>query len=274
MLTRRVLAVTKQVEELCYECKHHVSYHRTESKEIMLHFAVSKNHNNCVDVLLEIGADVNWVDDSVFTPLMIAAQNGFVDGVQKLIQAGADVNRRSKKNETALIAAAFEGHNKCIDLLLNAGADVNVMTSGRYKHFTALHAAVESKNVKCLELLLKTGADVNKTGREFLEVTALSLASRKGLDEAVKLLIEAGASVNRLTKHGDPPLVEALDFHYYDDSFTDKHLKCVELLLEAGADVNVEWDDSYTILRVASAFCFYEAVDLLLRAGADVNKAV
>ena len=68
---------------------------------------------------------MNWADDSSFTPLMKAAEDGNIVGVQRVIQAGADVNKRDKDGYTALIWAGFGGHYECTELLLNAGADVN-----------------------------------------------------------------------------------------------------------------------------------------------------
>ena len=47
-----------------------------------------------MEELLKAGADVNWADDSSFTPLMRAAENSCVKGAEMLIQAGADVNRK------------------------------------------------------------------------------------------------------------------------------------------------------------------------------------
>ena len=70
---------------------------KENTKEKMLYWAVMSKHDKCIEVLLRTGADVNWVDDSSFTLLIRAAENGYVHGVEKLIQAGADVNKRSEE---------------------------------------------------------------------------------------------------------------------------------------------------------------------------------
>ena len=99
-------------------------------------------------------------------------------------------------------------------------------------------------------------------------VTALCLASGYGFDEAVKLLIEVRADVNKVPKNGTTPLMEVIQ-HYEGDA--SKRTKCIKLLLEAGADVNTECL-YYTALHLALDHGFHEALDLLIRAGADVNK--
>ena len=338
-------------EQLCDQCKNHMANAKNQNKGTMLHFTIRSKHDNCMEVLLKTGADVNSADGSNynFTPLMTAAWVNYVHGVQRLIQAGAGVNRRSKDNKTSLILAGAEGHDKCVELLLNAGADVNVLTSGEYMHVTALHAAVTCIHIsmgpdvnrsdenemvpietrleqvrregvyRCIELLLNAGADVNaltggppgqftalvcavdrahithvklllmagaevnKEGYDSCHdkgVTALCSAARIGFDETIKVLIQAGADVNKVPKNGITPLmdsihVNAFDYiEYDDDPFTEetyKHRKCMELLLEAGADVNAECCD-YTALLVALEYGLHGAVNLLIQAGADVNK--
>ena len=49
------------------------------------------------------------------------------------------------------------------------------------------------------------------------------------------------------------------------------HVKCMESLLKAGADVNITDDDGDTALIKASRRTKHESVDVLLNAGADVN---
>ena len=130
-----------------------------------------------------------------------------------------------------------------------------------------------SKNITCVLLLLKAGADVNKEGFSFWdeEVTALLIAAADAFDRAVKILIQEGADVNKVPGWGNTahPLMAAL--LSCKDPTGDSCKKCLELLLEAGADVNIECNGD-TALHVAVYCGLSEAVDLLIRAGADVNK--
>ena len=252
----------KVFEQLCAECRSYTGPGEN-NKGTMLHFTVKSKHDKCMEVLLNGGVDVNVIvtDDSLFTPLMRTAQNGYVDGVQRLIQAGANVNRRSKNNKTALILATYEGYDECVKLLLSAGADVNVLTNGRYKHLTALHVAVESKN-------FKTGAGVNRRSQG----NETGVERFEGPDRCVELLLKAPADVNALT---DGPCEHVTALH---SAVNSKNITHVKLLLQVGADVNKEGYESslenkgVTALSLAAEDGFDEVVELLIEAGADVNK--
>ena len=245
-------------------------------KERALHHAVAKQHDKCMEVLLEAGAAVDWAaaewdDDWPDASLMRAAEDGYVDGVQKLIQAGADVNRRNRYDLTALILAANDGHYECIELLLNAGGDATAQ--GTSKFGRALIAAVKSNNIRCVQLLVDAGADVNAHGIERSRddprlcdsYSVISLASHHGYTDIVELLLKRGANVNE-TNGMRTGLYEASANGHYDT---------MELLIKAGADVNAEcYDNSLTetVLLMAVRYGFFEGVDLLIRSGADVNK--
>ena len=249
-------------EDLCNECKNHMANDKNQNRATMSHFTVRFEHDKCMEALLQAGTDVNCADDSTFTPLMAAADEGYVDGVQRLLRAGADVNRKSKDNKTALILASLKGHDKCVELLLNAGADVNVWTSGRYKHFTALHSAVDCTNIRM-------GTDVNRSEENETELTP---ARFEGPDRCIELLLNAGADVNALTSG---PCDHLTALHSAVGSRNITHIK---LLLKKAADVNKEGYESSREYKGVTALClaagdgFDEAVKLLIEAGADVNK--
>ena len=201
MATKTFKGMNKSFRQLCVECRRYAKtvYSQENYKEYMLLFILTNKHDDCLNVLLEAGVDVNWIVYSK-TPLMAAIVDDYVYGVKRLIHAGADVNRRNEGDGTPvpLIWAGYEGRDECIELLLNAGADVNAHTGGPYKQYTALHAAVEAGNITTVELLLKAGPDLNKEGWLYYRFTALSLALKHGYDEAVKLLIQTGADVNKV----------------------------------------------------------------------------
>ena len=93
--------------------------------------------------------------------------------------------------------------------------------------------------------------------------TPLMIASQKGNDNIVRMLIEAGADVNGAhTELGNVPLVYAI---YYDKD------SVVHALLEAGANVNAATNKGGTLLMVASQKGNDSIVRALLGAGADVN---
>ena len=57
--------------------------------------------------------------------VMVAAMKGRNECLELLIDAGADVNGTSYIGDTALILASFHGHENRVATLIRRGADVN-----------------------------------------------------------------------------------------------------------------------------------------------------
>jgi ankyrin repeat protein len=89
-------------------------YHMTP-----LHFGAAKNLGSVVQLLLDVGVDVNLRDGQGDTPLHHASADGRVDMVKFLIMHGADVNAANDKGEMPLKIAQGLGMK---DLLTAAGA--------------------------------------------------------------------------------------------------------------------------------------------------------
>ena len=286
-------------------------------------------HVDCVVTLVAEGADVNATNRKRETAVMLATKHGHWRCVDVLVKAGADVNAFDDEYNSAVVYAAKNGHNKCMELLIGAGVNVNCSQP------QPLRWAVEAEHLKCAELLIQAGADVNREDNYYpWNTTPLICAAAKGLENFVRFLIEAGADVNkeagrmivvRAIKYSDkrcvkladlpgriggcrspsdPPLVHAvrngqakcLDIllqsgadvnrpgsDVNEDSYLDRALlhagtngseECVTLLLKAGANVNTQAEDGCTALMAASQCGHNHCVNLLIQSGADVNKSL
>ena len=258
-------------EQLCAECRSYMANPDENIKETLLCFTLSAKHDKCVEVLLQAGADVNWFNDTSYTPFMGAILKGYMYGVQSLLRAGADVNAEYNSN-TALHLASQHSSCEIINLLIHAGADVNKVPQDG---ITALMRAMPQHNYdaftneqkKCIDLLLEAGADVNLECRGH---TALHRASYHGLYQVVDALIRAGANVNKVPECGLTPLIEASTKHNKNTPIND-YVKCVELLIQAGADVNTISDIGSALTRASCNISDKNAdnLQLLIRAGAD-----
>lgn len=91
-----------------------------------LHLAAGKAHDQVVKVLLEHCADPNRVFNSVFSPPMLACCECSLECVKLLVEAGADVNFRNPYVPTALTKAAAAGLTGIVKFLLEAGANPNI----------------------------------------------------------------------------------------------------------------------------------------------------
>ncbi|XP_041815780.1 ankyrin repeat family A protein 2 isoform X2 [Chelmon rostratus] len=108
--------------------------------------------------------------------------------------------------------------------------------------FTPLMWAAAHGQIAVVEFLLQNGADPNllAKGRE----SALSLACSKGYTDIVKMLIDCGVDVNEYDWNGGAPLLYAVH---------GNHVRCVEILLESGADPTIESDSGFNAMDMAVA---------------------
>jgi hypothetical protein len=145
-----------------------------------LHIAAWEGHLKIVELLVNLGVDINLEVELYATPLDNAACNGHLEVVQYLVNKGAslavpcpDVN--------PLFSAIYGGHVDIARFLLEAGLDPHVIyrsESGRLKN--ALSFARQEEKPGIVELLLQTGCRLPIEGvdkpvwhpEKFHEVTA------------------------------------------------------------------------------------------------------
>ncbi|ERL95770.1 hypothetical protein D910_00266 [Dendroctonus ponderosae] len=115
-----------------------------------LMFAVSGNHKECVQVLLQCGADPNLVDADKHSCLFRAVRhqavdldrvvNGQDDIVQLLLASNAEVSARDVNGKTVLHLAGACGHLTCLQLILQYMKEADVVSRDN-QDCTVLHWA-------------------------------------------------------------------------------------------------------------------------------------
>ena len=90
--------------------------------ETALHAVVQRRDLTWVKFLMQRGANPNLADKNGVYPIQIAAQLGFIEGVERLIKGGADVDVSDSTGETPLISAIHRRDLKMIELLIEKGA--------------------------------------------------------------------------------------------------------------------------------------------------------
>jgi len=124
-----------------------------------------------------------------------------------------------------------------------------------------LRKAVRSADVEQVRTLLKQGIPISET--DSLGGTALHDAVWAGETEIVKLLLDAGASVNAShTEAGSTPL------HY---AIITNRVEIAELLIAKGADTKARYRGDATPLHLAANRGNRAMLELLLTHGADIN---
>lgn len=117
----------------------------------------------------------------------------------------SDTNERTRDEDISLAVAVMFGQATVVEHLIEAGADPNGRARGGE---TPLMLAVRGNHPEILKALLQHGANANvqlhSDGK-----TALMLAAERGLADAVRLLLDAGAEVNHRTRDGRTALAAA-----------------------------------------------------------------
>ena len=100
--------------------------------ETGLHVVVQRRDALWVRFLLQRGADPNIRDNKGVAPLQLAANMGFIEGVEELIKRGANVDVSDRTGETPLMAAVHQRDVQMLRRLLAQGADPDLNdNSGR-----------------------------------------------------------------------------------------------------------------------------------------------
>jgi ankyrin repeat protein len=225
--------------------------------------AAYHGHRSIVNILLSAGADPNLLSDDEglgkagMTALMMAAGSFFASNrqhvVQLLIAGGADINQRGVGGKTAIFYAALagSGYLDCVETAIAAGADLDLQDDAGHTVLTAVAAA---ENYPLFNLLMQAGAST--AGLESIQLIQAAGAGtvdrvRALLATKVNLDLDRGAAIGSAAAAG--------------------HTQIVELLIRAGANVNLRDKLGFTPIASAAYAGYGEIVQLLIDAGADIH---
>ncbi|XP_071091557.1 ankyrin repeat and SOCS box protein 2-like isoform X1 [Haliotis cracherodii] len=241
--------------------------------------AIKHESVSTVVQLLATGVDINGRGENCWTPLTLACRLGRKSIVKVLLEtevepdnnvcaktrscpATCDINKSNDNGDTPLICAAREGHIEVVEVLLQAGADPNLPNP--YSSLTPLLVAIDNGHIETVASLLSHEADVQLTDN--VKLTPLYMAIKVKdcdiRDILTQRLIQAGCDVNIGSQDHAPVFLAArLGF-----------LSTVEMLCEAGCDVDVSNKYGVTPLYEAAMKGHNDVVKYLLSRGCELNK--
>lgn len=188
--------------------------------------------------------------------LHFAAREGQTEVCKYLLEElKLDVDSKDEEGETPLIHAARQGHTDTAKYLLEGGANPAIPSD---LGATALHHSAGIGEIKLLKILLSKVVDVDSQSDAG---TPLIWAAGHGQPDAVKVLLEHNANPNAETDDNITPLLSTV---------AAGSLPCLELLIQAGAKVNISVG-GVTPLHIAADNGSLEIINCLLKAGADPN---
>ncbi|GAB6033390.1 hypothetical protein CHUAL_013153 [Chamberlinius hualienensis] len=264
--------------------------------ETPLHEAVKHNHVGVIDILVQNGADLEFQNNSGFTPLITAAYYGHVEAIESLVSLGAVLHATDFEGKTAIYwATAQNQHDALMSLLDESPRSQDlVKRTDRYGN-SPLHVATLKGYTVITRCLLDLGAPIelrndmeqtpmhlaawhgrtkivkdllwrNKTVINYTDEdgnTPLHVASLVGNESVVKLLIEAGASLD---------IRNSRMWTSLDCAASRGFVSIVKLLLESGCLIDPIEKMRVSPLHLAAATGTVEVVNLLLENGADITR--
>ncbi|WCR53507.1 MAG: hypothetical protein PG981_000529 [Wolbachia endosymbiont of Ctenocephalides orientis wCori] len=252
----------------------------------------------CAEVartLIEAGANVNFKDDDLFSPLHLATTRvpGIeikVELVKVLIEAGADVNAKNNYGWTPLICTEFFSKNKeeVMPLLkaqlqkdqllfdaiktsdaskvqqsINDEANVNSTDDNGY---TPLDLTIKTSNKQDIaEILIKNNANIkDSNGMAYLNWADQGAHTK----DMVEFLVNNRANIEARDGNGRTPL-------HLSALHKDKQKEVLKFLIEEGANAKVEDNDGNTplhlVIKDGNIENIVEVVRDLIDAGCDLN---
>ena len=229
---------------------------RNSSFESGLLEASKAGHNEAVQVLLQLGVNVDYTNNKGKTALMLASKNGYEGIAELLLSAGAKVNIQDNIGQTAVMLAKTKD---MFQMLVRNNADVNIAT---HKGSTALYISCFKGHSEVAEHLFFD----SKVDHHYVRpdgVTLLMAASEGGIYKIVKVLLQEGNNPNIQDSDG----VSAMHLASFNGHYTVMEL----LLNNNNANPNLSDNNGWTPLMNACSEGHYKIVQLLLNNGADPN---
>lgn len=256
---------------------HHDKSYRESQFENLLEYPSKKEA--IIDLFIKHGADMNtkltFVRSDICdtSPFLYLAQCNEVGCVKAFIDNGFNVNKCDKRNQNAItkvmIKSTRNNNSKMIKMLCDAGCDINNKdTDGR----TPLHVALTNdlygdRNYEYfvrnnIRILLKFGAKIHGSPDTSGQTIVMATVCQ-GSGDILQLILENGGKEfinDKELDTGKTCLIIAITLRF---------TKCIEVLLENGADPNMTCNKKRSPIMYACKEETHDAVSLLLENGAD-----
>ena len=256
---------------------------RNNMKWSALHYACTRDNDACARILIEHGAvdDIftaiiaddetacrhylntaraaGKTDTMGSTPLHWAARFNRTTLCTLLLEHGADATATDTADRTPGDYARLKGNTACMQQMAIEALRLRGCTA---KYEEALQLAITEGDTPMLRLLIDAGADMEKPDKAGWP--ALHLAVKHNKPTCIDYLLHGGANPQITTATGYTPLHLAAGMGAAD---------CTKALLDGGANANTRLHSGCTALHLVARLAQHDCMQYLLAAGADVNAA-
>lgn len=243
------------------------------SFEIPIFCAAESGSSECVQLLLDAGADPNTRDSSNATPLMYASSP---EVARILLSAGADLQAVDESDADVLqvmledccdIGVCAHDRLATARILIEAGSDIHRINESGWSR---LDSAAFRRNADAVEFLISMGAKVDSrdcNGSSPLHKICWQgelddSETNQACEKIIRMLVSSGAPIDATDDGLNTPLHEAASGDWGNQT-------AIHTLLELGADPNPVNTEGDTPLMLAAARAEVECIKALLEAGAD-----
>lgn len=258
--------------------------HQNQSGISALMLAAEQGHFECVELLVQAGADLELAPSGELalvmnlcgqTPLFCAAKQGQVKIVKYLLDRGANPRVQNHYGVSALWIPSQKGMFEVVELLLNAGSDPDLAPFGQLADelnitgWTPLYAAMKAREFDVVKLLLRRGANPNAVTK--LGSTPFLLASEICDLDVIEACVEAGADLDFAPSGADADTLNITGQTALFMATLKDRVDVVKYLISKGAQVDIQNRYGVSPLLLCAESGNIELVQALVDAGANVN---
>jgi Ankyrin repeats (3 copies) len=174
-------------------------------------FAIERNDTReALTILQKYKPKVNFIDDSKWTPLMMAARKGNIEIVKALLKKKPNINLKNHSGDNAYTIAKYMGHDHVANMLLKAGAN-KVKPS-----YMVLINSIFDHNIEGVRRCLLAG------------ISPMSMLNSKDSALDVAIGLNNKVIISYFLKHGGAPYVSNSFTNVQDMYRSGLYLKYIE----------------------------------------------
>jgi uncharacterized protein len=259
-----------------------------------LMWAAGEGNSDAVAMLIEFGADVTAKSKAGYTALLFAVLNNRIEAAKTLIKLGANIEDQAPDGTTALNMAAVNAYYDLGSVLLDLGANPNAPDP----RGSTLHTVVWLRKPGTSWEAAALASDPETVPRPTGRVSAMQFAAKlldKGANPNARVTWKEMPMTKGLGTTRNPPNINLGRHHLsfvgatpYYCAARNGDVALMKLLVERGADPNLNTEVGVTPLMAAAGLDYYEgetpgpltgvpeaerleALKLALQLGNDIN---
>ncbi|CAF0849336.1 unnamed protein product [Brachionus calyciflorus] len=229
-------------------------------------YFVKKCSNGSLNKVKEVLEKFRYVlDEKSYgkTGLQASCYHGHLDIVNFLLNSGAQIDKTDLDGDTALHYACFGNQPEVVETLIKNNASLNCLNKNSC---SPLHVAVNKQHVNCVRILVKYNCNTNIQD-SYGDTPLHDIIGKKMTNEAIEiidfLINSPELNFNLVNKRG---------FNIFHQAcLKGNHIVTEKLLKKFPEVINIQKNDGYSALHLASLNGHKKIIECLLKAKVDLE---